>query len=717
MTKLSPYFPSDKLDVIQRMQLEWFYTRYTEEYYSDYLFGHFMMAAYAAIPAYLTPDLLYKIWQNFGEYQWGEETKFIHPIAVSDVLLAPFCKEVSYELYQMEENTRLSFLKWMNSGDTLWTNRKPYKLSQIAEFIEAYHDKPNDTVVREGAGYRDEQLMEVKVYQDPEEVANMYLQKLHDAREQKQESEILSLINALNKATEKEEYTQYNKDKNTFTNLFKKGELDLWKHAIQKNNNTFANLLATTNPNGSDGSHLLFTREEYSYNIQVNTTETKLVTQLDALVKSRNIALVIGCSEEEIANCNFFSQTLEKINRGEKWETRLFTRPSNELNLISELNIALQPVTAGDNLIIYISCPVITRDESGNWLINFFGSNIAEREFANAFSSVSAASFTLVLECRHPVTSGWLDTNKPGYAIFAATSYEHNERPGKKERDTISPFTRRLCDILSNTLGNISNRQLFVNTVSPAGSVGDNPALISNRKTYSMQFASGDLLRNRIHHNLRLCGYLDDSESMEWDTNAETALQKLATELKIEPVLADMDAALDKKLQANYTEQKPILLFVLSDKERALPAITTEMQSFKAALKNSKLDEYNDIKIIQNKPLKEVNDFIKKVLTRNRIQFFYYSGLEIDGNPSFSDGVIDLQRWADWMGYQERMEMVMLNTCRSAVLARQLTQIGVGMSIGHYEDFLDSYGGEFGSELLRIIPAKGNLSELQMEGI
>ena len=87
MSSLPKYFPVDKLKSLPLSKVNWFYSRYVEEYYPYYTFGHFIMAAYAAVPALLTPDLLYKIWLNFNQYQWRGKPLNIHRIAVSDVLL------------------------------------------------------------------------------------------------------------------------------------------------------------------------------------------------------------------------------------------------------------------------------------------------------------------------------------------------------------------------------------------------------------------------------------------------------------------------------------------------------------------------------------------------------------------------------------------------------------------------------------------------------
>ncbi len=712
MTRLPASFPSDKLRIIERLQLEWFYTRYTEEFYSDYLFGHFMMAAYASVPACLTPDLLYKMWQNFGEYQWGGKPEFIHPVAVSDVLLAPFCQEVSYELFRMEENTRLSFLKWMSSDDPLWVNRKPHSLITIADFIENYHDRPNNTVIREGAKYREDQLMEVKVYQDPEEVADYYLQKLSKAKDDDNEQEILAIITALDKATKKEEYTAYS-DKKTFTGLFQENELNLWKHAIQQNNNTFASLLEETGRHRTEGSPLLLRKEDHSRTIQISHTETKLVTKLDALVESRNYAVIIGCSEKDYFNCQRFRETLEKLASEKKWELQSFTTSLGKEYLSKKLEEALKPVTPADTVMVYISASQSVLLPSGNCQVNYFGSVITDAAFNKIFSAISPSSFTLVVQCSYAATPFWMDTNKAGYAFFAASS-------GHLNTDTAPPsrFTASFCEVLSLHGGKISNRQLYIKTIVKQGDLTDrsnSPKFLSNRETYYRQFASGNVQRTRIQHTLRLCGYLQKTEVPEWDADVETAYQKFLEDLKLSTGLTEAGTALDGKIQSNKQEQKPVLLFVFSDPEGKLPAIAREIHTIKSVLRNSKINEYNEIKIIQNKPLKEVTDFIKNTSSRNRVQLFYYSGFDREGYPTFTDGEINLALWSEWLSFQDTMELVVLNTCRSGFVADHLAQIGVGMSIGNDQQFTDEEGAAFGSQLIEIIAKRDKLSGLPIQ--
>lgn len=65
--------------------------------------SHRKLALHAAFPLVLTPDLLYQIWVNFvPEAPW---------VAVANVLLSRLCREVGYEMYEMDIAIRNLLLK------------------------------------------------------------------------------------------------------------------------------------------------------------------------------------------------------------------------------------------------------------------------------------------------------------------------------------------------------------------------------------------------------------------------------------------------------------------------------------------------------------------------------------------------------------------------------------------------------------------------------
>src|SRR5215211_3799696 len=71
--------------------------------------SNYVFACQASIPLLLTPDLLYQLWNNFKQYQYifdPQHSFKISHIAVSDLLLSSLCREVGFELYEMERGIR-----------------------------------------------------------------------------------------------------------------------------------------------------------------------------------------------------------------------------------------------------------------------------------------------------------------------------------------------------------------------------------------------------------------------------------------------------------------------------------------------------------------------------------------------------------------------------------------------------------------------------------
>lgn len=195
-------FPTAELSAANRRKLEWFYRRYVEEFYQEYKFGHFLLAAYAAVPALLTPDLLYKLWQNFHQYQWAGKILRIHRVAVSDLLLSPVCREVGFEMYEMEPLIRKAFLEWQNKlpEDPLWQDRQLAPVKAIAEFLEEYHARPNPARQRWGTAYEEIQEWNTLAFIQPETLQKKMWQKLKQSVAQKRETETLRVLDFWSKS-------------------------------------------------------------------------------------------------------------------------------------------------------------------------------------------------------------------------------------------------------------------------------------------------------------------------------------------------------------------------------------------------------------------------------------------------------------------------------------------------------------------------------------
>jgi hypothetical protein len=96
---------------------------------------NYVFACQAAIPLVLTPDLLYQLWNNFKLYHYADDPQQsykISHIAISDFLLSNLCREVGFEVFEMEKEVReilltdLVFLLGKKRKDTIATFLKEY---------------------------------------------------------------------------------------------------------------------------------------------------------------------------------------------------------------------------------------------------------------------------------------------------------------------------------------------------------------------------------------------------------------------------------------------------------------------------------------------------------------------------------------------------------------------------------------------------------------
>ncbi|MGK7879685.1 MAG: hypothetical protein AB4060_06245 [Crocosphaera sp.] len=129
------------------------------------------LAYHAAFPLSLTPDLLYRIWANFKQ-DIHEEPLEIPWTAVADILISPLCKQVGYELYEMDRDVRTELLKRLQDNPKFGEQR----CQELSEFLLLYiqpHLDSEDPDVRDLAQV---QLWTALAYQNPQKVATLMAQ-------------------------------------------------------------------------------------------------------------------------------------------------------------------------------------------------------------------------------------------------------------------------------------------------------------------------------------------------------------------------------------------------------------------------------------------------------------------------------------------------------------------------------------------------------------
>jgi formylglycine-generating enzyme required for sulfatase activity len=129
---------------------------------------HIDLASHAAFPLVLTPDLLYRLWANFlPQIPWT---------TVSDILLSPLCREVGYELYEMDPSIRNVLLRELREESRFGETR----LRELAQFLEEYiklnlqSDDPDQRDLAEA------QHLTALAHTEPEEAAREIASKLSD---------------------------------------------------------------------------------------------------------------------------------------------------------------------------------------------------------------------------------------------------------------------------------------------------------------------------------------------------------------------------------------------------------------------------------------------------------------------------------------------------------------------------------------------------------
>lgn len=237
---LPEHFPFQELPVSDQYRVRAFYRQFVEEYYEHYGFGHFLLAAYATVPAYLTPDLIHKIWQNFNNYRWREQEQIIHRVAAPDILLSPLCREVGYDLYEMYEPIRQALNTWLHQVYLLpeWAALNIAAPERIAKFVHEYHALSNPGATRWGKGYLEPQLRDTLVYLAPEKAQERLLNQLQLAISQPsahQQSEIVRILNSIAALDRRVQVIYRAKDPNAVPALRATAQFaEAWKALIQQ---------------------------------------------------------------------------------------------------------------------------------------------------------------------------------------------------------------------------------------------------------------------------------------------------------------------------------------------------------------------------------------------------------------------------------------------------------------------------------------------------
>ena len=150
--------------------------------------AHRNLARHAAFPLVLTPDLLYQIWANFvPEVPW---------VAVAHVLLSRLCRQVGYEMYEIDIADRNLLLRELKEefGQERFDKLGEFLLDYVAQRLT---DDDADT-----RDLREAQEWTALAYTKPNEVARELAEAIASTVKQKEITEVFHLTSLVETLTE-----------------------------------------------------------------------------------------------------------------------------------------------------------------------------------------------------------------------------------------------------------------------------------------------------------------------------------------------------------------------------------------------------------------------------------------------------------------------------------------------------------------------------------
>ncbi len=715
-------FDVDDLSEVDRSKLNWYYKRYAEEFYNEYHLGHFLLAAYASVPAFITPDLLYKLWQNFNGYKLNGKPVSIHRIAVADLLLSPLCREAGYELYEMDHQVRLSFLEWLkNEGTTdLWKKRQVREINDIAKFVEAYHLLPNPAGKRWGADYIETQTLEAVSYYNPEIVTDKLFNKLRTASVPFKETELLYTMDMFIKT--KERLDKIAVPMNLSNNEQKQSDwMYAWKAFIEQNKEGFIDRL-----NKDPGLYDLFNDTQSGVEV---TISKGMIKKLNFYSERKLRALVVGVNEklnykradDDLNSALLFEEMIRGLAPASELELVVLTGKEATCDaILKKWKAMIDDTRPNDDLLFYISsnglqvddhCYVTCYDSSGKdkrvaWLV--------DQDIGDAAKSVTCNSVTVFAQVDHAATPYWLDISKPGNVVFASCKFQQPasnlsiEDGGKK----YCAFTYAFTKAVQGDKVHLSNRYLFLNAFreytsrlsQKKGALEKKlPQLICSAGMYDHFFLRGETSTVELQNLLRSNGYLDGRTTGTWNKKTAVALAEYIETARLSKELTKQEYIIElRKSKEHLQKRLPVFLLIFSDPKNILKSIVNEKNSILESLSGSGL-EIERVVLDHDVKGDDLINVLTKKEYRDRIEFIYFSGKDNDGSFELKDGAFSFLEFAELLDYQENVKLFVSNTCRSHQFAEYTTQLGVGISIGVEGVVEDRLAAEFGIKLFQLI--------------
>ncbi|HEX2535163.1 MAG TPA: peptidoglycan-binding domain-containing protein [Chitinophagaceae bacterium] len=690
------------------------------------------------MPALLTPDLLFRIWQNFNRYHWNGTPLSIHRIAVSDLLLSPLCREAGFELYELQPDIRLALLKWLKaeSGPGAVNEKKLYPIEAVARFVESYHDLPNAGTRRWGERHREVQKLEALSWYDPDRAAKQLLDRIRAVSEHFNESELLLALDGYVKTSKRLQQLAY-ESPGTHRMRQEAGWMDAWKALLQNNTEGFIERL------NADPGLLELLSDTAEGGIEI-VMKQDTVEKIRLLSGKKLKALIVGApgdasggEQREVAvhSARYFCQVLEAGPREGGTELTILEGAGATRSRILEAWTALV-AGAGEeeDLLLYLAghadpadghCRLRCAAEEG---APETPSRLTDAEIGRLAGEARCASVTLVLELDHAATPHWLDPARPGGVVYAAGRYE--EPAGRtvveQKEGPCYAFTYALAQAVLDSGQLLTNRRLFVAALEqyyliPApqltqGSLGykSTPQFSCHPDMLDRFFLQAGNLTAALQNELRQSGYRDGGPTGWWDPDTAVALKTFVTEAGLSPDGTKQEYIRQlQSFQAGKPKGRPLFLFVFNRPGQREAAIRNAEAPLLRALEALQQHAAAVEVILLFNPDKD--RFLEHMLRsshRNRVELLYFSGAGKEGNILLKGGGLALSDLVDILENQDRIRLLVSCMDASLSIAHIASQIGVQLAVGTEYMIFNADYARFAEGLITGIARGQSIPEL-----
>lgn len=723
MSSLPEFFPTDQLPAVEQHKVEAYYEQFVVKRYREYGMGHFWLACYAALPAVITPDLLYKIWMNFSKYSDGEEQQ-IHHIAVADLLLSTLFNEISTEIYEMQVEVKNAFLKYWQAELADDNYYELPVIDEVAKFLLGYTKVYRTNDPKGDHAFREAQAITAWSYLDTKKAEELLLQSLATANQQSKDqpndqfakAEQMRLLEFNRQIVERQDLEIMAEGQSKqqgmnalvgFSQNMKtllEGNEEAVLKFIEQSDNQFE--LSDT-PNGNLS---IKAPEAVVKKLDRNSTpkeEGKLYMILVGIDVYENEEITgIGCE----ADVKHLMGVLQRLGHDAKHTKVFINEKATKENILDDFREVLYEWATPSDQILFFFAGHQTSPEDGTRMVVFDSQLENER---------SMLALDEILELFNQTKS------PPPFATFLLdTVVQDVELPNEKiaivsgqnlgtEKGSVffNPFFR----ILERSRGRLSLQKLMAATLNETG-----PREEGNQKFYPALFAHPETARHslvRTNTDIRDIQYLLRASSYDfngsangiYDTKTDKTLRSFLNEKQITQPNSPRDViqALEDDQKEAEQYQVHYFLYVFSNPDGRLPMVDREYEMIQESARQIEELANAEIILLKDPSRGDLYEYFRAPAFRNSLRLFHFSGFEADPstdrqniglflqNEEGEKALINYSELHKWMDFQGNLQLVFLNTCHSANLAKILTTRGVRAAIAADGPIIDDFAFEF----------------------